>query len=91
LQTGFETVIEPLGADLVFPDLHALFVLIGRLGAGPSDELRQTTEMISDEPTDGVGAFAIGSRLIVDHFGECERLAVAGKCERGMVRSAIVR
>ena len=54
LQSRLIAPVKPLGADLLIPDFHPLFVLVRSLGAGPSNELGKPVKMIRDELADGI-------------------------------------
>src|SRR4051794_35881687 len=65
LDAGLVAQVEVLRPDLGLPDLHAVLVLIRRLGAGPPHELGQPIEMIGEEPAEGIATGPGCERLVV--------------------------
>src|SRR4051794_18822407 len=76
LQAVLVAAVVEAGADLVVPNLHAVLVGRGGVGAGPPDELDETIEMVGDERAGRVVPRPVGHGLVVDAVGQRGRLAV---------------
>src|SRR4051794_19998175 len=75
LQAVLVAAVIEAGADLVVPDLHAVLVGRGCLGAGPPDELGESVEVVGEERADVVAPGPVRHGLVVDLLCKGCRLA----------------